>query len=86
MSMPSYGQTPAPEPPARRTVSPRLVVGLVLVVISVIFIVENTQKVKVRFLVPRVSAPLWLALVVTFLLGALVGWLWSRRAHRRRAE
>jgi uncharacterized integral membrane protein len=83
MSVPPYGQAPDAEPQGRR-VSPRLIVAAILIVISLIFIFENTQKVKVRFLIPRISSPLWLALVITFVLGGLVGFFLSRRLGRKK--
>jgi uncharacterized integral membrane protein len=54
-------------------VPPRLVVGVVLAGLILVFIAENTRRTKMRFVVPEVTAPLWTALFVSALLGALVG-------------
>jgi len=45
--------------------------GLVLLVLAVVFILENRVTTTVRFLVPRVSAPLWVALLVSALAGVM---------------
>ncbi|MDQ6797899.1 MAG: hypothetical protein M3011_07760 [Actinomycetota bacterium] len=64
-------------------VSPRLVVGAVLVVLLIVFVFENTTKTKIRFIVPEVTAPLWVALLGAALVGALAGALLARhRADR----
>ncbi|MEN3314744.1 MAG: hypothetical protein V7605_978 [Acidimicrobiaceae bacterium] len=62
-------------------VSPRLVVGALLVVLLVVFIFENRKQTKIRFILPEVTAPLWVALLGAALIGAVAGALLSR--HRR---
>jgi uncharacterized integral membrane protein len=62
-----------------RQVHPRLIGALVLVVIILIFIFENTRKTKIRFLVPEVTAPLWVALIAASAVGAAAGVLVARR-------
>ncbi|HEX3393084.1 MAG TPA: LapA family protein [Acidimicrobiales bacterium] len=62
-------------------VSPRLVVGALLVVLLVVFTLENRQQTKIRFILPEVKAPLWVALLGAALIGAVAGALLSR--HRR---
>jgi len=57
---------------------PRIVVGAILVVLIIVFIIENTRQTKMRFLIPQVTAPLWTALFVATLLGAFVGALVAR--------
>jgi uncharacterized integral membrane protein len=68
-------------PKSRFALSARQVAGLVLVVLSVVFAAENTRRIKVRFLVPDVTTPLWLALLVPLVLGFAAGALF---VHRRR--
>ncbi|WP_031475775.1 LapA family protein [Streptomyces bicolor] len=58
--------------PARTTV-------LVLVVLSLIFIFENTRTTEIRLLVPEVTMPLWLALLGMGVIGALCGALFMSR-------
>jgi uncharacterized integral membrane protein len=66
------------EQDSRTRLQPRLVVGAVVVVLIIVFIVENTRQTKMRFLVPQVTAPLWTALFVAVLLGVLAGVLITR--------
>ena len=66
------------EPESQRRLHPRVVIGTILVVLIFLFIVENTRQTKMRFLIPEVTAPLWTALFVAALLGALAGALIAR--------
>jgi len=59
----------SPEEP-RRPFPWRLVAGGVLVVLIVIFLLENTRRVSIRFVGPEVKAPLVVALLIAALLGA----------------
>jgi len=61
-------------------ISPRLVAGAVLVVLLVVFIVENRSRTDIRFIFPVVTAPLWVALLGAALIGAIAGALLTR--HR----
>ena len=56
----------------------------VAVLLVVIFIAQNSQEVKVKFLFVNTTTPLIFALVISALLGALIGWLGPRvRRHER---
>lgn len=57
---------------------PRLVLGVLLAVLVVVFIIENPRETKIRYLIPQVTAPLWIGLFVAALLGALAGALIAR--------
>ena len=82
--------TPPPHgPPAKR---PRLtagqIAGLLVLVLALVFIFENTKSVKVRFIIPEVKLPLYFALLVAAVLGGLVAlfiqWRWrSKRGEKR---
>ncbi|HVV30317.1 MAG TPA: DUF1049 domain-containing protein [Mycobacteriales bacterium] len=77
---------PEPEPGPRtilERLGPRGISAIVLGIIVIIFIVENTRKTKIRFIGPQVSAPLWLALVIAAALGFAAGFLIDRRRRRR---
>jgi uncharacterized integral membrane protein len=58
----------------------------VLVVIVLIFIAQNSQSVKVKFLFVDTTTPLIFALVITTLLGVVIGYVAPvvRRARRDR--
>lgn len=65
----------------------RLAVAGIAVVVAAIFMAQNNQRVDLQFLVFEVTARLWVGLLVTLLLGALLGQaveaLWKRRGARR---
>ncbi|OIJ88301.1 LapA family protein [Streptomyces colonosanans] len=64
----------------RQWVTPRRVVGLVLAALVLVFIFQNTQHTRIQLLVAWVTMPLWLALLGTWVIGALCGALvMSRR-------
>jgi len=52
--------------------------------LAVIFILQNTEKHSIRFLFFEWTAGTWFALLVTFLLGMLVGWLLTRFVRSRK--
>jgi len=47
----------------------------IAVVLLLIFIFENSQTVQVKFIFGSTSTPLIFALLISAVLGALVGWL-----------
>jgi uncharacterized integral membrane protein len=57
----------------------RGIAAIGLVVLAIIFIVENTRRARIRFIIPQVNAPVWLALLVAAALGALAGALLMHR-------
>ncbi|HEY5013850.1 MAG TPA: hypothetical protein VIK61_14260 [Acidimicrobiia bacterium] len=57
---------------------PRLVLGVLLAGLVVVFIIENPRETKIRYLIPQVTAPLWIGLFIAALLGALAGALIAR--------
>ena len=63
---------------SRMRIPPRLVVGLVLGLLVLVFVAENNRRTKMRFLLPEVTAPLWTALFVAALLGGVAGALIAR--------
>jgi uncharacterized integral membrane protein len=70
-------------PGGRETgVTARQVAGLVLVVVAVVFVLENRHSTRIRFLIPEVTTPLWVALLVSLLIGAVAGVLLGRRQSR----
>ncbi|WAU84082.1 LapA family protein [Streptomyces sp. Qhu-G9] len=59
--------------------TPGRVAVVVLAVLALVFIFENTRATKIRLLVPEVTMPLWMALLGTALVGALCGAHFSGR-------
>ncbi|MFB7559427.1 LapA family protein [Streptomyces brevispora] len=62
--------------------SPARILVLVLAVLSVVFIAENTGDVTVRLLIPVVTIPLYVALIVMFLAGMACGAYVFRRRRK----
>ncbi len=67
---------------ARFPFTPRQVAGLVVLVLAVVFILQNRRRTAITFIVPEATAPVWLALLISGLLGFLVGALLVSRRHR----
>jgi uncharacterized integral membrane protein len=65
----------------------RLAAVAVIVVITVLFIAQNNEKVETTFVFVDVETRLWVSLLVAVALGVLLGQLaealWSRRRRRR---
>ncbi|WP_049574278.1 LapA family protein [Streptomyces sp. SBT349] len=69
----------APKNAASSFWTPTRIVIAVAAVVTVLFIIGNTRRTKVRLLVPEVTMPLWLALLFTLVIGALCGMYLDRR-------
>ncbi|KAB1149837.1 LapA family protein [Streptomyces luteolifulvus] len=59
--------------------TPARVGVLLLAVLTLIFIFENTDSTEIRLLIPLVTMPLWVALLATAAIGALCGAFFMRR-------
>ncbi|WP_299538886.1 LapA family protein [uncultured Streptomyces sp.] len=53
--------------------TPSRITTLVLAALAVVLIAENTEDIRIRLLVPVVTMPLYLALLLMFVLGGLCG-------------
>jgi uncharacterized integral membrane protein len=75
-------------PPQQRSVSPKLIVGIILAVIALVFIIQNTSKSKVDVFFWDASAPKWIWMIILFGAGVVVGSLfpWFRRRDRARKD
>ncbi len=60
-------------------ISPTQWLALGLTVLAVIFVVENRAKVSIEILLVDITAPMWLILLVMFLIGWAAGLLTRRR-------
>jgi uncharacterized integral membrane protein len=60
----------------------------IAILLLLIFIAQNAQKVTVDFLFVETETPLIFALLIAGALGALIGWAWPhvRRGRRRERE
>ena len=69
----------------------RTVAGLSIGALVAVFAVLNLDEVQVNWIVGTVSTPLILVIGITFLLGAVIGWIahaarGKRKRRERRAE
>ncbi|GAA5143753.1 hypothetical protein GCM10023340_09930 [Nocardioides marinquilinus] len=67
---------PAPVEQERKRgvrLSPKQVVGLVVLVLAVVFAVQNTAQTEVRFFGGEFEAPLWVLFLGLLLIGVLIG-------------
>src|SRR3954467_15111510 len=66
----------------KRPVSVGQILGGLLFVLVIIFIIENSRKVKIRLIIPEVKAPLYIAILISAVLGSAITWLLRYRRHR----
>jgi uncharacterized protein (DUF983 family) len=66
-----------------RLAGPRMFLGILITAAAVWFMIANNSVIRIHLWVTWVSARLWLVLLVTFLAGALVGFLFAKRRRRR---
>ncbi|WP_329235266.1 LapA family protein [Streptomyces sp. NBC_01460] len=63
--------------------TPARIAVTVLAVLTIVFICVNTADVTIRVIIPKVTMPLWAALLGVFVAGGLCGaYLFRRRADR----
>lgn len=64
----------------------RLILGIILGVVTMVFAIQNTETVTYVFFAWTLSAPRWLILIAVFAFGLFTGWLVSglRRIGRKR--
>ncbi|MER6235617.1 LapA family protein [Streptomyces clavifer] len=63
--------------------SPGRIAVTLLAVLAIVFICVNTDEVTIRVIIPKVTMPLWAALLGVFVAGLLCG---GYVMHRRRAR
>lgn len=57
--------------------------AIVLVILVVIFIAQNTSTVFINLLGWTLSSPLWVTLVIVLLIGTIVGYIIGRRKFKK---
>lgn len=82
------GQGQAKRSLLRRLTGPRMIVGLVALVIAIIFVAENNQAVRIHFVFFTAHSRLWVGFLVSLVLGALLGqaFFYYRRKRGERPE
>jgi uncharacterized integral membrane protein len=65
----------------------RLLVAAAAVVLAILFVMQNSDRVEMSFVFFDVTSRLWVGLLVALVLGALLGQaaeaLWERRKRRK---
>jgi uncharacterized integral membrane protein len=69
------------EPQGRRFGAKGIAI-VVVIVLALVFVLQNTDETRVRFLMFDSRTGTWLALVIAFALGLLLGWLLPRLRDR----
>ncbi len=61
--------------------SPRMIVGLIIAILALIFVFQNTHRGRVNLFFWSVEAPAWLWMLTLFVAGVIVGSVfpWFRR-------
>ena len=82
------GPAPLPGQKPKSERSWRFYAGIAIAIVALVFIFQNSQKVKVDFIFATTETPLFFVLIITFALGALTGWLLPhvRRGRSRSRE
>ena len=65
-------------------ISPAQWVAIVLAVLAIIFIVQNHHRVDINILMVTITSPMWLVLLIIFVVGWLAGLLTLRPRRARR--
>lgn len=68
---------------SERKVSVGQVLAGLLLVLVVVFIVENSRQVTVRLIIPEVKAPLYVPILIAAVLGGLIAALLRYRRTRK---
>lgn len=66
-----------------RLATPKAFIAGLVTIAAVWFIIANNSQVRIHLWLTWVSARLWVVLLLTFLAGALVGFLMGRRRRDR---
>lgn len=72
----------SPTPTGRQALSPRTIVGIVIVMLLIIFIAINRDYTHVSFIFFSTTSELWVSLAVAALGGLVAGYLIARRRYR----
>ena len=82
---PHRGPAPLPGQKPKPDRTWRFYAAIVVGIVSLVFIFQNSQEVEVDFIFATTNTPLFFVLLITFALGALAGWLLPhvRRGRKR---
>jgi uncharacterized integral membrane protein len=86
MSNPSPPPRPGGTPPVKKPVPWRLYTGIVVGVLAVVIILQNTAPATFKVFAWSFETPTWVMLAIALALGFVLGWLlhYRRRTNKRR--
>jgi uncharacterized integral membrane protein len=61
-----------------------LIVSAVILIALAVFVIQNLEPARVKFLFLSVSFPTWLVAVIFLALGVILGWFWRWISRRRK--
>lgn len=61
-----------------------LIIAGIILVFAAIFVLQNTESITMEFLMFEHSMPLWVMLVIFFVLGFVLAEIWGYMRRRRR--
>ncbi len=64
----------------------RFYATIVVLVLALLFIVQNTDSTQITFLFAQTDMPLFFALIIAMLLGAAIGWLTPKVRRSNKVE
>ncbi len=64
----------------------RFYLSSTLLVLALIFVIQNTDETQIKFLFAEGQMPLFFALLITLVVGALIGWLTPRVRRSRKSD
>ena len=62
----------------------RLIIGLTLLVLVIIFIIQNAVAVDIRFLIWKVSMSRSLVILIVLAIGIAIGWISASHVRKRK--
>ncbi len=78
-----WSKNDRPTEPSGKGISPSLIVTIIAAALAVTFILQNRADATIKGLFWTTSTPMWVVIIVSMILGAVLGWLAPRLLGRR---
>ena len=76
------GNSSSASGPSGVNISPRMIIGVILAVLAVVFVFQNTDSAKLKIIFFTVEMPRWIAFLVLLVIGAIIGYIFRRSRDR----
>jgi len=80
---PADGEGGRAQAKAKQPVSPKAITGLLIGAVALWFILANTQTARIHMFLVTVSSPMWVVLLLTLVVGGLIGILYLGRRGKK---